>query len=48
MDLNNINEVWLALEAERARITNLFEWVVELEGRLDGKEKENSKTRPTT
>jgi len=44
MNLNDINEVWLALEAERAKITTLFEKIDKIEGRLNGKKKEDSKT----
>ena len=43
-NLNDMNEVWLALEAERAKITTLFEKIDKIEGRLDGKEKEDSKS----
>ena len=44
MNLNDINEVWLALEAERARITTLFEKLEKAERILYGKEKKDNKT----
>ena len=48
MNLDEINEVWLALEAERARITTIFEELDEIKGELNGKKKENNQTRSTT
>jgi|TARA_R100000093_G_scaffold56977_1_gene29601 uncharacterized protein YdcH (DUF465 family) len=45
MNFNDINEVWLALEAERAKITTLFEKFDKLERKIDGakeKDKENN------
>ena len=41
VNLQDFNEVWLALEAERARINTLLEKFKELEGRLDGTTQES-------
>ena len=46
-NLNDMNEVWLALEKDRAEIKDLLEKFKQLEGRLDGttqKSKENHTT----
>ena len=48
MNLNDINEVWLALEVERAKINTLFEKLDRLEGRFDGKKEKDSKNHSTT
>ena len=48
MNLNDINEVWLALEAERAKINTLFEKLDKLEGRIDGEKEKDSKNHSTT
>ena len=47
-DLNDINEVWLALEAERAKINTLFEKLDKIEGRRDGAKEKDSKNHTTT
>ena len=48
VNLQDFNEVWLALEAERARITTLLEKFKELEGRLDGTTQESKENHSTT
>ena len=47
-DLNDMNEVWLALERDRAEIKDLLEKFKQLEGRLDGTTQESSKNHSTT
>ena len=54
-NLNDINEVWLALEAERKRIDFLFEMndlniknIHNLKEKENGEKKENNQTRSTT
>ena len=48
MNFNDINEVWLALEAERAKITTLFEKFDKLERKIDGAKEKDSKNHTTT
>ena len=48
MNLNDINEVWLALETERDKITTLFERLDKIEGRIDGAKEKDSKNHTTT
>ena len=47
MNLNDINEVWLALEAERAKINTLFEKLEKAERILYGKKEEDNKNHTT-
>ena len=48
MNLNDINEVWLALEAERTKITTLFERLDKIEGKLNGKAKKDKEDDSST
>ena len=48
MNLNDINEVWLALEAERDKITTLFEKLDKIEGKLNGKAKKDKENDSST
>ena len=48
MNLDDINEVWLALEAERDKITTLFEKLDKIEGKLNGKAKKDKENDAST
>ena len=48
VDLNDINEVWLALETERDKITTLFERLDKIEGKLNGKAKKDKENNSST
>jgi hypothetical protein len=48
MNLDDINEVWLALETERDKITTLFERLDKIEGKLNGKAKKDKEDDSST
>ena len=48
VNLDDMNEVWLALEKDRAEIKELLEKFKQLEGRLDGTTKETKENHIAT